>query len=79
MAMSEQEHEELKAAVREGIIEALRSEAAQEAVLGAVGAWFDRQSGKAAKKLLIAIALIVVLRFASDWEIFKTWITAMGK
>lgn len=79
MALTEKEHEELKAAVREGVIEALRSHEAQEAVLGAVGAWFDKQSGKAAKKLLIAVLLVVVINAVTIPEILKAWITSLGK
>ena len=79
MALTEKEHEELKAAVREGVIEALRSHEAQEAVLGAVGAWFDKQSGKAMRKVLAAVALVIVLNVASFPDIVKSWVTSFGK
>jgi len=79
MALSEQERDELKEAVRAGIVEALKSEEARDAVLGAISTWFDKQSGKAAKKLLAAVLLVFVLKVAAIPDVWKTWITSLGK
>lgn len=79
MDRTEQEREELKEAVRQGIIEALKSEEAQEAVLGAVGTWFDKQSGKAARKLLAALALAIIISIAGSPALFKSWLSSWGK
>ena len=79
MALSEQERDELKEAVRAGIVEALKSEEARDAVLGAISTWFDKQSGKAAKKLLAAVLLVLVLKLAAFPDVWKTWITSLGK
>ena len=79
MALSEQERDELKEAVRAGIVEALKSEEARDAVLGAISTWFDKQSGKAAKKLLAAVLIVFALKFASFPEVWETWIVSLGK
>jgi len=79
MQFTEQERDELKNAVRQGIIEALKSPEAQEAVLGAVGAWFDKQSGKAVRKLLAALLLAGLISVASSPATLKSWIATLGK
>lgn len=79
MERTEQERNELKEAVRQGIIEALKSQEAQEAVLGAVGAWFDRQSGKAVRKLLAALLLAALIHVATSPATLKSWIVSLGK
>ncbi len=79
MALSEQERDELKEAVRAGIVEALKSEEAIDAVLGAISTWFDKQSGKAAKKLLAAVLIVFALKLATSADVWKTWIVSLGK
>lgn len=79
MSLSAEDHEKLREAVRAGIIEALKSDEAKEAVLGAVSAWFDKQSGKAMRKVLAAVALAIVLNVASFPDIIKSWATSFGK
>ena len=79
MALSEQERDELKEAVRAGIVEALKSEEARDAVLGAISTWFDKQNSKAAKKLLAAVLIVFALKFATSAEVWKTWIVSLGK
>jgi len=79
MERTEREREELKDAVRQGIIEALKSDEAQEAVLGAVGAWFDKQSGKAVRKLLAALAIAIIISLAGSPAFVKSWLASLGK
>lgn len=79
MSLSAEDYEKLREAVRAGIIEALKSDEAKEAVLGAVSAWFDKQSGKAMRKVLAAVALVIVLNVASFPDTIKSWVTSFGK
>ena len=79
MSLSAEDHEKLREAVRTGIIEALKSDEAKEAVLGAVSAWLDKQSGKAMRKVLAAVTLVIVLNVASFPDTIKSWVTSFGK
>jgi hypothetical protein len=71
--------EELVEAIREGFIQALNSPQAIEAVEGAVTAWFDKQSGKAMRRVLNALALSGLLLFATNFGNVKQWLTTFTK
>lgn len=70
---------DLVEAVREGFIQALNSPEAVEAVEGAVTAWFDRQSGKAIRRVLNSLAVGALLLLATNFSSVKTWFTTFEK
>lgn len=71
--------EELVEAIKEGFIQALNSPQAAEAVEGAVTAWFDKQSGKAVRRMLSSLALGSLLLLATNFESIKAWLGMPGK
>lgn len=71
--------EELVEAIKEGFIQALTSPQAVEAVEGAVTAWFDKQSGKAVRRMLSSLALGSLLLLATNFESIKAWLGMPGK
>lgn len=71
--------EELVEAIKEGFIQALNSPKAVEAVEGAVTAWFDKQSGKAMRRMLSSLALGSLLLLATNFGSIKSWLGGLGK
>jgi len=71
--------EELVEAIKDGFIQALNSPQAVEAVEGAVTTWFDKQSGKAVRRMLNSIALGSLLLLATNFGSIKSWLAGLGK
>jgi len=71
--------EELVEAIKEGFIQALTSPQAVEAVEGAVTTWFDKQSGKAVRRMLSSLALGSLLLLATNFGSIKSWLGGLGK
>lgn len=71
--------EELVDAIKEGFIQALNSPQAVEAVEGAVTTWFDKQSGKAMRRMLNSIAIGALLLFATNFSSLKQWLASFAK
>lgn len=71
--------EELVDAISEGFVRALNTPEAAKAVEGAVTAWFDRQSGKAVRRLLSSLAMGAILLLATNLDGFKAWFHGLGK
>lgn len=71
--------EELVEAIKEGFIQALNSPQAVEAVEGAVTTWFDKQSGKAMRRLLNMVAISCLLLIATNFSSIKQWFATLLK
>jgi len=71
--------EELVEAIKEGFIQALNSPQVAEAVEGAVTAWFDKQSGKAIRRMLNSIAIGALLLFATNFSSLKQWLASFAE
>lgn len=70
---------ELADAIKAGIIAAMQSEEAQIAVSSAVARWFDRQSGKAMRRILGSLAIAALVFIASNGTTLKRFFTDFGK
>lgn len=71
--------EELVEAISEGFVRALNTPQAAQAVEGAVTAWFDRQSGKAVRRMLNSLAVGAILLLATNFDGLKAWFHNLGK
>lgn len=71
--------EQLTEAVAAGVIRALNSPQAVEAVEGAVNSWFDKQAGHAMRKLLNSILMGALLLLAINFSQLKQFLQNLGK
>jgi hypothetical protein len=63
--------DQIEEATMRGFIRALQSPEAEEAVNGAITAWFDKQSGKAMRSLFHSLLVGVLLLLAVKADSFK--------
>lgn len=70
---------ELSDAVAAGVIQALQSPAAVEAVEGAVTLWFDQQSGKAMRRILNGLVVGGLLLLAINFSSIKTVLAKLAQ
>jgi hypothetical protein len=69
--------EQITEACARGFIRAIQSQAAQEAVEGALANWFDKQSGRAVRRILGALAISVLIFIASNSASIKRALTIL--
>lgn len=70
---------ELVEAISAGVIQALNSPHAVEAVEGAVNRWFDQQSGNAMRRILNGLVVGGLLLLAVNFSQLKQFLQNLGK